>query len=94
MPLHLQSRLTLAPDVLFTQMGEEAVLLNQQTGLYLQLNEVGGRIFALLGEGKALPAIAEILQAEYDAPPAQINADLLAFAEQLVSHQLAIISSE
>ena len=38
-------RLTVAPDVLFRLVGDEGVLLNLNTTLYLGLNPVGTRMW-------------------------------------------------
>lgn len=74
---------TRSPDVLFQEVGGEAVLLDLASETYFGLNPVGTRIWQLIGEGSALQAIRDTLVAEYDAPPEQIESDLLMLAAQL-----------
>lgn len=64
------------PDVLVRELEGEAVLLDLATGRYFGLNATGVRIWALLGEGLTLAAIAERLAAEYALGPEAIAADL------------------
>lgn len=70
-------------EVLFQDVGGEAVLLDLASETYFGLNPVGTRIWQLIGEGSALQAIRDTLVAEYDAPPEQIESDLLMLAAQL-----------
>ncbi len=70
-------------DVLFQEVGGEAVLLDLASETYFGLNPVGTRIWQLIGEGAALQSIRDALVAEYDAPPEQIESDLLTLTAQL-----------
>ena len=49
--MHVHSfstKVTSAPDVIFQTVGDEAVLLNLKTSLYLGLNPVGTRMWMTL----------------------------------------------
>ena len=70
-----------SPDVLAEEINGEMVLLDLSGEVYLGLNAVASRIWALLGEGCALSAILDALESEFDAPRAQIEKDLQAFVE-------------
>jgi hypothetical protein len=87
----LETRVRPAADVLFRQLGGEAVLLNLATGSYFGLNEVGARIWALLAGGATLAASLAILSAEYDASAEQLRIDLLALVEELVGNGLLVV---
>jgi hypothetical protein len=89
----LETRVRPAADVLFRQLGGEAVLLNLATGSYFGLNEVGARIWALLGAGETLRASLATLSAEYDASAEQLRADLLALVDELVANGLLVVES-
>jgi hypothetical protein len=79
----LASTFVHSTDVLFQEVGGEAVLLDLASETYFGLNPVGTRIWQLLGDGSALQSIRDTLVAEYDAPPEQIETDLLTLATQL-----------
>ena len=72
-----------SPDVLAEEINGEMVLLDLSGEVYLGLNAVASRIWALLGEGCAPSVILDALESEFDAPRAQIEKDLQAFVGQL-----------
>ena len=47
------------------------------------LNEVGARIWNLIDGQRTLGEVGQALADEYDAPPADVEADLLEFVEAL-----------
>ncbi|HEU4640820.1 MAG TPA: PqqD family protein [Gemmatimonadaceae bacterium] len=77
-----------APGVLATSAGEDTVLLHLDRGQYYTLNAVGGRVWALLGEGCTVPEIIRRLAAEYDAPAEVIAADVAALLERMTRSAL------
>lgn len=79
----LDSVFVRSSDVLFQEVGGEAVLLDLASETYFGLNPVGTRIWQLLGDGSALQSVRDALVAEYDATPEQIESDLLTLATQL-----------
>ena len=70
-------------DVLFQEVGGEAVLLNLASESYFGLNEVGTRIWALLAENNSLQHAFDILCKEYEVTPEQLQADLLALVDDM-----------
>ena len=83
-------RLSVAPDVLFRLVGDEGVLLNLNTTLYLGLNPMGTRMWnALTSAGSIQAAYDELLQ-EYEVEPAQLRADLEEFIERLLGQKLIV----
>ena len=70
-------------DVLFQEVGGEAVLLNLASESYFGLNEVGTRIWSLLGENTQLQNAFDILSAEYNVEPAQLETDLLTLVDEM-----------
>ena len=88
MPVPYSHRVKVAPDVLFRQMGDEAVVLNLKTELYLGLDAVGTRIWALLQDAPTIQAAYESLLDEYDVDPERLRHDLGEFLEELVDQAL------
>nr|MBC7244658.1 PqqD family protein [Chloroflexota bacterium] len=87
----LESRVAVKQDVLFRDLGGEAVVLNLQSGKYYGLDEVGTRIWSLLLEyGQVKQAYAALL-GEYDVSEERLQEDLLHFVDELVSHGLVQI---
>lgn len=82
------TRVTIPETVLFTQMGDEAVLVNQATGIYVGLDRVGTVMWQALAE---YPDIAEALQSllrHFDVAPEQCAADFDRFIRELVAQRL------
>jgi Coenzyme PQQ synthesis protein D (PqqD) len=83
-------RLTVAPDVLFRLVGDEGVLLNLNTTLYLGLNPVGTRMWNALTSASSIQAAYDTLVAEYEVEPAQLRADLEEFIQRLLGQKLIL----
>jgi hypothetical protein len=84
----LESRIEFDKDVLFRDLDGEAVVLNLKTGKYFGLDELGTRMWSLLTEyGQVEPAYRTLLD-EYEVTPEQLREDLLAFIDNLASHDL------
>lgn len=76
------------PDLVFTVVDEEAILLEQTTGKYYSLNKVGTRMWVLLAEEGRLEAVYERLLTEFDVDPAQLRRDLEKLVAQLLENGL------
>ena len=82
----------LCADVRYRQIADEGIVLRQQAGEVLVLNEVGARVVALLDEGLAPPGIVARLAAEFDAEPGDLAADIAGFVAEL--HAAGVIEEE
>ena len=71
------------PHVVAAAQGGRTVLLDVERGRYYTLDEVGGRIWALLGEGAPREEIVDALRREYDVEVARVEADLAGLLGQL-----------
>jgi hypothetical protein len=84
----LESRISVPEDVLFRDLGGEAVLLNLKTGKYYGLDEVGTRMWSLLAQhGQVEPAYRALLD-EYEVAEERLRQDLLHLINDLASQQL------
>ena len=87
--MQLSDRYTVSEDVVAREVGGEVVLLDLSSGQYFGLDAIGGRIWELLTERPHnLNELCDSIEAEYDAPRAQIETDLLALAKQLRDQKL------
>ena len=78
-------------DVLFQEVGGEAVLLNLASESYYGLNAVGTRVWALLGEDTRLQHVYDKLSSEYDVTPAQLESDLLVVVDEMAKAGLVTV---
>lgn len=87
MQVSLSDRLSIKPNVIFRTVGAEALVLDLDGALYFGLDEVGTRIWQLLGDAD-LAAVAAALESEYDVDRAQAVEDVLAFVADLAAKGL------
>ncbi len=75
-------------DVLFTSMGEDAVLLHIERGDYYSLNKVGSRLWVLADGSKSIADLASLITQEFEISREVAEKDIMELAEQLVSEGL------
>ncbi len=81
-------RFTRAKGVVGTRQGDTTVLLDVNGGMYYTLNEVGGRIWELIGEGDSPSRIVQRLEEDYDVAREQLVADVRALVDRLLLTRL------
>lgn len=90
----LAGRFAQAPHVLATAAGSERVLLDLKGERYYTLNEVGSRLWALLGPGATVPEMVATIGREYDGAGAeQVERDVRALLAELLAAGLAVRAS-
>jgi hypothetical protein len=77
------------PDMVARKVGDELLLVPvsrdvADLGAVYQLNEVGTRIWELIGEGNAPDAIVTRLEEEFEASREEIAADVERFVGEMV----------
>lgn len=71
-----------------SNLGDEAVVLNFENGIYYGLNPVSARIMELLAEPRTVRSIHEVLLEEYDVESERCRQDLINLLEKLREHDL------
>lgn len=89
--LTLNSRVSVAQDVVSCDLVEEAAILNLKDGVYYGLNPVGARIWNLIQKPREVSDILDILVDEYDVERDVCQMDLMELLEQLLDKQLVKI---
>ena len=89
--ISLLDGVALRPDVAFRTIDDEGVVLDLATGTYFGLNASGTRMWQLLAEHGSLDKVVAALGREFDATPATLGRDLVAFVEHLASRDLVRI---
>jgi hypothetical protein len=74
--------------VVFAELGDEAILLHAETGVYFGLDAVGTRIWALLNQCLDDDAIVSRLVDEFAVDPTVLRRDVDRFLGQLQEHGL------
>ena len=88
--MQLETKLTVPPQVMSRLVGDETVLLDLASGVYFGVDGVGQRVWEAVVEGNSLEQIAAVIVNEYNVDEAQAQADVLAFAQELVERGLLI----
>ena len=88
----------MSPDTIFEvpghviarRLGDETVILDLESGTYFGLDQVGARMFELIGEGRALGKIREAMLGEFDVTEDRLREDLERLVGDLQDHGLVI----
>ena len=87
--MQLDQRFQVSDDVIAREVAGEMVLLDLASGLYFGLDPVGSRIWERMAAGPcSLAEVCDVIEAEFDAPRAQIEADIVALAQQFTDKRL------
>lgn len=79
-----------APEVVAANMGEIALLLHVNDWVYLELNESGSRIWALLEDGHGLPQLVSTLIKEFAVDPKDCSEDTADFLSMLEAKKFVV----
>ena len=85
-----QTRIQAAPDVLFSPIGDEGVLLDLKSGVYYSLNAVGASVWKWGVGGRSLGEIQTALHEDFSVDLDVLWADVLALTTDLVQNGLVI----
>ncbi len=81
-------RVAPAPNVIFRELGGEAVILDLKTERYLGLDETGTRMWQLLTGLESVRAAYTALLSEYEVEPDRLGQDLTDFMAKLAANGL------
>jgi hypothetical protein len=81
---------TVADDVLISNLQDESVILNLDSERYYGLDDVGTRFLSVLTTSESIEAAYDRLRDEYDVDPEVLRDDLLALVENLIDQGLLI----
>jgi hypothetical protein len=88
------SRITIANTVLHQPLDDETVLLHLTTETYYGLDDIGTRVWQLLGEhGEIDPVVASIVD-EYGADEAVVRTDIERFVGELAEAGLIEVAQD
>ena len=82
------TRLSVPTHIVSRLVEDETVLLNLESGFYFGVDQVGQRIWQLVGDGMTLGEIVDAIVAEYEVEPSEAEIDVLEFANTLLEKGL------
>ena len=82
----------LADHVSLTEVDEEAVLLDLDTGSYYGLNHVGALLISYLQDQQTLAFASSAIAKQYKTPHSTVVTDIELLVEQLLEQKLIIES--
>ena len=80
--------------ILAQRNGETLILLSPRSGQYFTLDEVGARVWDLCDGKRRVADLVSIVHAEFDAPLATIQSDILELLDDLTGEQLVAPSAD
>jgi len=87
-------KVTIPETVLSTELQNEGVLLNLETGEYFGLDEVGVEMWKVLRASGTVEAARSVLLEQYDVTAEVLTRDLDELIAQLAERKLLLITDE
>ena len=81
---NLSDTVRISPNLRFSEVAGEIVLLDLASETFFSLDEVGTHIWQLLQKHRSLRDVYELLLQEFDVEPARLEDDLLKHISELV----------
>lgn len=86
--MDLERKYTVANDILFRQVENEAILLHISSGTYYNLNETSIMFWQALADSKPLTPVVEQIINEYEVERECVLEDLQIFLQDLSQNQI------
>jgi hypothetical protein len=93
-PLAASSFVTLARDVVFSEIDRDVVALNVERGLCYGLEGSGARIWRMIAEGIKVQELCRTLAAEYCVDVSTCKSDVMALLDEMRAEGLIEIVAE
>jgi hypothetical protein len=88
MPLTRESCVVVSDEQVSTSLGDEAVILGMQDGVYYGLDAVGARVWALIATPRRVSELVRTITGEFDVTAEQCERDVLALLAELSARRL------
>lgn len=94
MAISFAARVSVPPDILISEVGDESVLLNLKSECYFGLDDMGTQMWKTLIASDSIQAAYETLLAEYDVEASRLREDLDELIQKLMEQGLVEVGSE
>ena len=91
--ISLDTTMSIPDDVVFRELGGEAVILNLASGVYFGLDPVGTRMWSLFVASNPIGRVVDVLAAEYEVERAVLEQDVLELAAALLDKGLVQVAA-
>jgi hypothetical protein len=88
--MDLNTMLARGDEYVYSQIGDETVMMNVNTGNYASFNETGNLIWSLLDKPNTAKQLIETLSNEYVINSEQLSVDVLPFIEKLLDRKILV----
>lgn len=85
-------KVAIPETVLATELEDEGVLLNLETGEYFGLDDVALGMWKVLGTSATVEGARATLLEQYDVPEEVLSRDLEAFVAELAERKLVVLT--
>lgn len=92
-PLSQEQKFSMAPEVLFQQFDDKALLVSLNSEKVYQLNETGTFVAQLILDGNSVEEILIIVEEQYATPAGEIARDLYVLLDELLSEGLIVLQN-
>ncbi|MDP1738016.1 MAG: PqqD family protein [Caulobacter sp.] len=93
MSIELPARVSRREEFFGTMVGEQQVLLDIESGVYVGLDPIGSHIWSRLETPIAVEALCADLAAAYEADLETITRDVLVFLDRLAKQKMIEVAS-
>ena len=90
----MSSRVRAVRHQVSSSLGQEAVILELERGIYYGVDEVGSRIWELVERPRTVSDIRDAILGEYDVDAETCAADTLKLLEEMADHGLIEVDPE
>jgi len=90
--LTLDASVVATPDQVSSELADEAIILDLESGTYFGLDATGARIWQLIQEETTVEAVRDQLLQEYEVSAERCERDLLDLLQELREHGLIQVS--
>ena len=94
MSLALRSRVVVSDEQVHTTLGDEAVILGLEDGVYYGLDAVGARVWSLLAMPRGVSEIVDVVTEEFDVGRERCERDVLALLGELAERRLIRVETD
>ena len=93
MNISLTSQISRNPDVAYTQIDDDLVVMGPEDSLFYGINPVGTKIWSLLEtDTLSLHAICDLIQQYYDVTASMCIEDTTRFIEAMAAQKMILIT--
>ena len=85
-------KIVISSQTVARRVGDETVILHLGSGTYFGVDAVGARIWQLMGEGKSLNEICDVVLDEYEVSREDVERDIAGLIKDLLAHDLVSTS--